>query len=61
MAKARKPPSSRPWLAILITLVLLILAIVDEIRSGSIDGGLIGALVALVAFWMGYGIDRYGG
>ena len=59
MARGRRKPSrSLPWLAVLITLVMLVLAIMDEIRSGSVDEALIGALVALVAFWMGHGIDR---
>lgn len=58
MAKRRRKRKPLPWLAVLITLVLLALAIMDEIRSGSIDEALIGALVALVAFWMGHGIDR---
>lgn len=57
MTKA-KDKRKLPWLAILITLVLLSLAIVDQFRTGSIDSALIGALVALVAFWMGHGIDR---
>lgn len=61
MARRRDRRRPLPWLAVLITLVLLALAIVDEIRSGSIDQALIGALVALVAFWMGHGIDRWGG
>lgn len=60
MAKARDKRRPLPWLAVLITLVLLALAITDEVRSGSIDEALIGALVALVAFWMGHGIDRWG-
>jgi len=61
MARRKDKPRGLPWLAVTITLVLLALAIVDEIRSGSIDEALIGALVALAAFWMGHGIDRWGG
>jgi len=59
----RKQPerkaSPRPWLAILITAVLLALAVQDQLKSGSIDTGLLGALVILALFWAGQAVDNY--
>lgn len=52
----RKP---RPWLAILITVVLLALAVQDQLKSGSVDTGLLGFLVVLALFWAGQSIDRF--
>ncbi len=43
----RKP---KPWLAILITVVLLALAVQSQLKSGSIDPGLLGALLVLAFF-----------
>jgi hypothetical protein len=51
----RKP---RPWLAILITVVLLALAVQSQLKTGAIDPGLLGALVLLALFWAGQSIDR---
>lgn len=51
----RKP---RPWLAVLITVVLLALAVQSQLKSGSIEPGLLGALVVLALFWAGQTIDR---
>jgi hypothetical protein len=50
---------SRPWLAVLITVVLLALAVQDQLRSGSIDTGLLGALVVLALFWAGQAVDNF--
>lgn len=47
-----------PWLGILITVVLLALAVQSQLKSGSIDPGLLGALVVLALFWAGQTIDR---
>jgi hypothetical protein len=52
-------PSPRPWLAIVITAVLLGLAIQDQLKSGSIDTGLLGALVILALFWAGQAVDNF--
>lgn len=52
----RKP---RPWLAILITVVLLALAVQSQLKTGSIDPGLLGALVILALFWAGQAVDNY--
>lgn len=53
---ARKP---KPWLAILITVVLLALAVQSQLKSGEIDPGLLGALVVLALFWAGQTVDRF--
>lgn len=52
----RKP---RPWLAVLITVVLLALAVQSQLKTGSIDPGLLGALVILALFWAGQAVDNY--
>ena len=52
----RKP---RPWLAVLITVVLLALAVQDQLKSGSIDTGLLGAIVVLALFWAGQAVDNF--
>lgn len=52
-------PSPRPWLAIVITAVLLALAVQDQLQSGSIDTGLLGALVVLALFWAGQAVDNF--
>lgn len=52
----RKP---KPWLAILITVVLLALAVQSQLKSGEIDPGLLGALVVLALFWAGQTVDRF--
>jgi hypothetical protein len=49
---------SKPWLAILITVVLLALAVQSQLKSGAIDPGLLGALVVLALFWAGQTVDR---
>ncbi|HEX5592012.1 MAG TPA: hypothetical protein VFX35_01550 [Solirubrobacterales bacterium] len=49
---------ARPWLAILITVVLLALAVQAQLKSGHIDAPLIGGLVVLAFFWAGQTIDR---
>jgi hypothetical protein len=58
-----KPPekgsSSRPWLAMLITIVLLALAVQSQLKTGKIDHGLLGALVVLALFWAGQAIDSF--
>lgn len=46
-------------LAKLITMVLLALAVQSQLKSGSIDPGLLGALVILALFWAGQAIDNY--
>lgn len=51
----RKP---RPWLAVLITVVLLALAVQAQLKTGHIDTELIGGLVVLAFFWAGQTIDR---
>lgn len=48
---------SRPWLAVLITVVLLGLTVQDQLSSGSIDTPLLIADLILVAFWVGQPID----
>lgn len=50
--------SPRPWLAILITVVLLALAVQAQLKTGHIDTELIGGLVVLAFFWAGQTIDR---
>lgn len=50
---------SRPWLAVLITVVLLALAVQDQLKSGSIDTGLLGAIVVLALFWAGQAVDNF--
>jgi hypothetical protein len=58
--KADRPsPSPRPWLAILITVVLVALAVQDQLKSGSIDTGLLGTLVILALFWAGQAVDNF--
>lgn len=52
----RKP---KPWVAILITVVLLALAVQSQLKSGEIDPGLLGALVVLALFWAGQTVDRF--
>ena len=52
-------PSPRPWVSITITAVLLGLAIQDQLKSGSIDPGLLGALVILALFWAGQAVDNF--
>jgi hypothetical protein len=47
----------RPWLAVLITVVLLALAVQSQLKTGSIDPELLGALVVLALFWAGQAID----
>ena len=54
----RKPPP-RPWLAVLITVVLVALAVQDQLSSGSIDTGLLGAIVILALFWAGQAVDNF--
>jgi hypothetical protein len=54
-----RKPSPRPWLAITITAVLLGLAVQDQLKSGSIDTGLLGALVILALFWAGQAVDNF--
>lgn len=39
-------------------MVLLALAVQSQLKSGSIDPGLLGALVVLALFWAGQTIDR---
>lgn len=56
--KVDPKPSPRPWVAITITAVLLGLAVQDQFKSGSIDPGLLGALVILALFWAGQAIDN---
>lgn len=55
-SEERKP---KPWLAILITVVLLALAVQSQLKSGAIDPGLLSALVVLALFWAGQTIDRF--
>ncbi len=52
-------PKPRPWIAIIITAVLLGLAVQDQLKSGSIDPGLLGALVILALFWAGQAVDNF--
>jgi hypothetical protein len=49
---------NRPWLAVLITVVLLALAVQDQLKSGSIDTELLGAIVVLALFWAGQAVDN---
>ena len=55
-SEERKP---KPWVAILITVVLLALAVQSQLKSGEIDPGLLGALVVLALFWAGQTVDRF--
>lgn len=43
----------------LITAVLLGLAVQDQLDSGAIDPGLLGALVILALFWAGQAVDNF--
>lgn len=49
---------AKPWLAILITVVLLALAVQSQLKTGHIDPGLLGGLIILALFWAGQTIDR---
>lgn len=62
MTRRKQPepkPSPRPWVAIVITAVLLGLAVQDQFKSGAIDPGLLGALVILALFWAGQAVDNF--
>lgn len=48
----------RPIIAIGITGVVVGLSIQDQLSSGSVDPGLLGALLFLAAFWAGQTIDK---
>jgi hypothetical protein len=50
---------SSPWLAKLLTVVLVALAVQSQLKTGHIDATLIGAVVVLVFFWAGQAIDNY--
>lgn len=58
-SQPERKPSPRPWVAIVITAVLLGLAVQDQFKSGSIDPGLLGALVILALFWAGQAVDNF--
>lgn len=47
-----------PAVAIGTTGVVVGLAVQDQLSSGSVDPPLLGALVFLIAFWAGQGIDK---
>lgn len=58
-----QPPENQPNLfgrrvAATITFVLLALAAWDQIKNGSIDTPLLGALIVLGFGWAGWGTDR---
>lgn len=61
MAAPRDKSPARIWLAITLTLVVAILAVVDQVFSPPLDGVLLGALVSLIWFWAGEGIRGLGG
>jgi len=59
LTDSKQPERERsPWLAKLITVVLLALAAQGYLKTGHIDTGLLGALVVLALFWAGQAIDR---
>ena len=48
----------RPWVAITATGAVVGLAIEDQLKSGSVDTPLLSAVLVLIGFWAGQGIDR---
>ena len=57
MAARTPQPKPRPLIAVGITGVVCGLATHDQLTSGSVDTPMLGALIVLVAFWMGRTID----
>lgn len=49
----------RPWLAILITVVLLAMAVQSQLETQHVDKELIAALVLLAFYWAGQGVDSF--
>lgn len=49
----------RPRIALVLTGVIVVLAVEDQLVTGSIDSELVGALIFLVAFWTGQGVGRW--
>jgi hypothetical protein len=49
----------RPWLAILITVVLLALVVQSELTTHHVDAALVGGVVVLALFWAGQAIDTF--
>lgn len=57
MAAPRERPRN-PWLAHTLTLLVAGLAIFDLVWRPPLDDLLLGALVSLIWFWAGVGVDR---
>ena len=57
----KQPQPRRPgiFVAILITVVLLALAVQSQLKTGHVDTELISALVVLAAFWLGITADNF--
>jgi hypothetical protein len=54
-----RKPLARPWVAIVITAVLLALTVQDQLSSASIDTPLLMADVLLALFWAGQSVDGF--
>jgi len=50
-------PSARPWLAILITLALVAIALHQQVTAGRVGDVIVGALVFLALTWAGRSVE----
>jgi hypothetical protein len=48
----------KPWVGIIITFAITGIAIIDQIKTGSVDRWTLGALLVLAFFWAGHSVDR---